>query len=925
MKHKSYISVFIIFTIIIQLFCISGAFASEIGDETEYVKLGTTNDAGDNCYFNNHYCYTSTDPKYANFKAVPKTNYIECYRLDYTNPKRKDYIYLEKTDPDNDCYFDVECNRYSYTRYQKKIYKHFLVQGDFKTTLLGCEVQMFLFRDSTGTSNVNYISAYLLADGSVKLSNGTVIPDVAKVNTWFNLKVAVNLVTHRAEIYVNDVSVGVMPFTANINTINMVRLSLLRGTGNIYTDNFSVTGLEVPYENGVETKSDVFPDNPQLAEFMEGKVGFHGYGKLMYKDGVKTKISPEPVYDKDKQELYVSADTLNSAFGLSLTESGNTISGSGFEINESGRIAYKGSVTAFKNGMVTVKDRLFLPVTDFAKLLGKYAFTHETGVIVVSDENEFVDTTDWNYVTFRPDQTAITMLEDIDFLSNMLSFEQPDSNRLEADFASVSGNYEEAHPRVLLNQDGFDRLRNLYYTDETYKMMADKVIAKANSYLMVEPQKYVFDDAMRMYSTGARTQNYFMYWGYAYKITGNEKYVRRAVEELKSLDKFPDFNPMHIIDTGMFCMGLACAYDWFYEAYTPEERELAKRVTFEKCYKPLSDAYYGRLSQATSGNGTVKWTSNYNAVVSGGCLNAAIATIECDPEYNLDVIDNCIRSLEYTLAGLMPGGGWGESLSYWNYTMEFLSYSMSSLNTTFGTDYGISKSQGMESTLQFAMSGLGIGGMYNYHDSGSGVASLTNSYKCFMYLANLYGEKTAYGMRMYDIVNNRVSPVPEDVLFYSDGVDDFDSLYDNEKTDIKIDGTEMFTVRDTFNRDKSKFYFATHFGATWGYHHHCDCGSFVLDIDGTRFADDLGADDYNLENELKYSSYELYRKRGEGHNILVIDPMSHSGGFEQELREFAPITAYKTSNSKAYVIADMSDVYAESNNMKQGYYVDKEK
>lgn len=925
MKNKSVISLLIIFSIIIQ--SVTGLFTASASDaETEYVSIGTTNDAGDYCYFNNHYCYTSINPNYNNFNPMPKNNYIECYRLDYTNPKRKDYIYLEKTDTETDCYFDINCNRLSYTKYQARYYDYYLVQGDFKVGLPGADVQMFLFRDKlSGTSNIDYLSATLRADGSIRLYNGTVIPDVAKINTWFNMKVAMNLKDSVCDVYINGEKKAAMPIKADMKFVNMVRMNLYAGIGNMYADNFSVTGLEVPYENGVEVKSDVFPDNPVLKEFMKDKIGLHGYGKLIYKDGIKSHISPEPVYDADKDELYVHPDTVNSLLDLSLAEKGGVISGNGITVDAGGNVAYNGASHKMKNGILTVTDSMYVPITEFAKIMGKYVFSYDNGVILISDKNETLDTSEWDYITFRPDQSAITLFKDMDFLNNMLSYEQPDNTRLKEDFARISGDYVTAHPRILLNKSGFDRLRELYKTDKTYKSLADTVISKADSYAKAAPQTYVFDDAMRMYATGARTQNYFMYWGYAYKMTGDKRYVKRAVKELEALDKFPDFNPMHIIDTGMFCMGLACAYDWFYDAYTPEELELARRVVFEKCYKSLSDAYYGRLSQATSGNGAIKWTSNYNAVVSGGCLNAAIATIECDPEYNIDMINNCIRSLEYTLAGIMPGGGWSESVSYWNYTMEFLSYSMASLNTAFGTDYGLSRSQGMEDTLKYAMACLGIGGMYNFHDSGQSTASLTNSYKCFMYLANTYGIEDAYGMRMYDLIKKRTSPVPEDVLFYNGAIEDFDSIYDKNGTDIKIDGTELFSVRDTYNRDKSKFYFATHFGATWGYHHHCDCGSFVLDINGTRFADDLGADDYNIENELKYSSYQLYRKRGEGHNIMIFDRLAHTGGFEQKLNMFAPITSCESDGNISYVVADMSEVYAESRKVSQGYYIDKDK
>ena len=82
------------------------AYCSDIED-----TLDPGDDFGDYTFFNNHYCYTGpNETGYPNFTAVPKTNEIVCHRLiDYTNPEREDYIYLNQTDTANDCYFDVSC------------------------------------------------------------------------------------------------------------------------------------------------------------------------------------------------------------------------------------------------------------------------------------------------------------------------------------------------------------------------------------------------------------------------------------------------------------------------------------------------------------------------------------------------------------------------------------------------------------------------------------------------------------------------------------------------------------------------------------------------------------------------------------------------------------------------------------------------
>ena len=63
----------------------------------------------------------------------------------------------------------------------------------------------------------------------------------------------------------------------------------------------------------------------------------------------------------------------------------------------------------------------------------------------------------------------------------------------------------------------------------------------------------------------------------------------------------------------------------------------------------------------------------------------------------------------------------------------------------------------------------------------------------------------------------------------------------------------------------------------------------VLDLLGERWAYDLGADNYNLQNELKYPEYSIYRKRSEGHNVLVFNPQNYSKSVEMKLNQFAPI------------------------------------
>ena len=303
--YKKIISLILTITIICQL---AGAMVVYSAEETPtVVDLACTNEAGDYTYFDNHFCITGVTPGYKNnFETYPKDNYIKLHRIDYDNPKRRDYIYMEKV-TDNDCYINVNCKkRLGYTGDINKRYRYFIIQGDFYTTQPEIDCQMFLLRDSTTNAEkqYNHVSSQLMSDGSIKL--GSKIYDGYKVRRceWFNYKLAVNLETHKADIYINDVFVQSQSISADFKNLDMVRFSIYGGKGDMYIDNFSVVGLVKPYENGVDTMTDVFPDNDEsIKSFLDGKVGMHCYGGLMYKNGAKTKMSPKPLYDKDREIL----------------------------------------------------------------------------------------------------------------------------------------------------------------------------------------------------------------------------------------------------------------------------------------------------------------------------------------------------------------------------------------------------------------------------------------------------------------------------------------------------------------------------------------------------------------------------------------------------------------------------------------------
>lgn len=291
---------------------------------------------------------------------------------------------------------------------------------------------------------------------------------------------------------------------------------------------------------------------------------------------------------------------------------------------------------------------------------------------------------------------------------------------------------------------------------------------------------------------------------------------------------------------------------------------------------------------------------------------AALSTAEQNDAESFRIVKEALRGMEYSLAGLMPEGGWNESPSYWNYGFSRAVPAMFTLQNCCGSDYGLSDSMGMKSTLDYVLACIGVTGINNFHDTS---ASNAHSYSLFFPLSQLHDNSVAYQLRKKDVLERKVQTDIGDVLFYRTECGEGQT-----PTGLITRGTELFSLRDTWGDDAS-FYFSTHFGSVDGYHQHNDCSTFVLDMLGERWAEDLGSDDYNLQNERGYQDWELYRKRAEGHNVFVINPEKYSKSFEQisDGEVFVPISDYKFSDNAAYVSADLASAYADASELKVTY------
>ena len=880
----------------------------EYSDEgMEFVDI--TDDLGDFSFFKSNYIAHRV-VNYPNTTLYAFTNEIVCEKFDYKNANKGDRIILKKF-TEKDCYLQIAAKIFS--NYQSdKTFKYYKLSGDFMCDFEGnSSANLFFLRDAITTgSNIDLSAAQVNADGGLKLCTGTTVPNVAEKGRWFNLTIYLNLSEHTATIYVDGKLVA---DNAEINSamsnLSFTRIQVRSGdfSGEMQCRNVEFTGLDKPY-NGEEIRTSMFSDDSGIEEYLADKVTFHYDAENMWYNKAKAPLSAKPVYENG--ELYVSEADFNTAYGIDATFDGNKAILGDKEITLD-------HTPKQQDGVVLV------PVMETAqKLIGYYAFDDTNGFIITSKNEIYFDASEEVPYHKRPINSGyIDRLSTLQYLYDYMLFDRPDKEYLLEKFNQATDNGAQ-HPRILATAEDFDRIKELYKTDDYMKLVVDGIISEADGYCKQEPIYYKYDDNLRTLKTAGALMDRMRALGFAYQITGEQRYVDCAWTNLEALNRFPDINPGHPIDTGSYGTGMAIGYDWFYHAFTPEQRanieENAKRLHLTV----ILDGFYGRSPVRGGNEGNInlvgyynKWISNYNIWTNSGSLMMSAAFMDTYPEMCSDLMAHSIRSMEYTFKNFYPEGAWIESNGYWETVMRYMAYSFGTLDNIYGTDFNLSKFPGTEENglVNAALRSLSQGG-YNYHDSGA--ASVYGS-EYYPFLAKYFDQPGLLAMRQGTLTrayDSRMKPTNLDVfdaLYYDPSIDAMDIK--NMPKVVAVKGLELFAVHEDYT-DYDGLFFASHAGPVTFYHSHNDCGDFVLDLDGLRWAYALGSEDYNSS----LAGNERYRMRTEGHNTVSIN---NGTALNQTEDTYAPIIAVEKGEGGAYAVYDMTELYPDVNDYKRGFYI----
>ena len=431
----------------------------------------------------------------------------------------------------------------------------------------------------------------------------------------------------------------------------------------------------------------------------------------------------------------------------------------------------------------------------------------------------------------------------------------------------------QTRPRLLIAS--FDELQHGGKTPEG-RLLAERIEHDAELLLSEAPSKYQ-KTGIRLLDVSRTVLFRVNTLAVAWHLTGKKAYAERAVAEMMAVAAFPDWNPSHFLDVGEMTLALAVGYDWLYETMPAEERTTIREAILKHGL---------RVSVADPRAWWIHAANNWYAVCHGGLTAGAVAVWEEDPKLAAQVIARGLNGIApYMKNSYFPCGAYPEGPGYWDYGTDFTSVWLAVLMRAFGQDFGISQAPGFAETGFYLKAVTGPSGKtFNYSDGGSGFPlGFSSFYLAYRYRRPDWRQPQAdrnlmeYARRRPKNSRGQQRLLPL-ILPFLEVPQDREAVSPLNYFSGKDALVPIAVFRSGFDRDA--VFLGVKGGAPNAPHGHMDGGSFVLEADGVRWAQDLGMENYhkiesrgmNLWSNARNSDrWRIFRIGFQSHNIPVID------------------------------------------------------
>jgi hypothetical protein len=459
------------------------------------------------------------------------------------------------------------------------------------------------------------------------------------------------------------------------------------------------------------------------------------------------------------------------------------------------------------------------------------------------------------------------------------------------------------HPRILLLKGEEKAVKTTISGDKIWGKMQQAIIDESDRLLSLPPVERI-QIGRRLLDKSREALRRLFFLSYAYRTTGEPKYLQRAEKEMLAIASFSDWNPPHFLDVAEMTMALSIGYDWLYSGLSPTSRSIIKDAIIKKGIEPSLDP---------KNNGWLKAEHNWNQVCNAGMTYGALAIYEDDPALARQIINRSIETVVSSMKDMAPDGAYPEGYGYWGYGTSFNVLLISALDKAFGKDFGLSNKPGFLKTAGFLENMTGpTGRPFNFSDAGGGGSIQPAMFWFAQKNADpslLWVER---GRLLYEDpkkhVNDRLLPA---MLLWGSGLS-IENIKPPKATMWVGRGKNPVALMRTSWTDSAAIFVGMKGGSGSVNHAHMDIGSFVMDADGVRWAMDFGAQEYeSLESKgmqifgrnQDAQRWTVFRYVNQAHNTLTINDQ------HQQVVGYAPITGSSSSTAFMDATTDLSEVY----------------
>ena len=474
------------------------------------------------------------------------------------------------------------------------------------------------------------------------------------------------------------------------------------------------------------------------------------------------------------------------------------------------------------------------------------------------------------------------------------------------------------HPFVLADKSCFDivcsEVKSTSFTEYT-KALYSSVIANADALLDTDIYPllpYVLDEEDSILPISREVINRTVILGYAWQITGNDKYAERAVAELKNVCSYNDWCTSHFLATAEMALAVSIGYDWFYDYLDSNTKAMFSSVTWEYAIEPaLNDNHWFTWSK-----------NNWNSICYSGIGIACMVFADANPEKAAEFLAMCYENMPIAFENFTPDGVYAEGPGYCQSGMNSIVYFIASSRNRFGSDFGMSEIAGFKELGYFPVYITTPTGMFNFGDN--------KAEQCFTPVLHWYADEysapllSAYQSTDFpEIFTANTSDTTErngagkedalSSLWYNREYSQVAASFEDEPlfTYLESDSGQPLVLMRSAYLDKKAAFAGIKGGYNFINHGDLDIGTFVFDAMGERWAEELGPGSYDAPNYFLNTPaggrWKNYCKRAEGQNTLVINPNATLD--DQYVLARCDFTSFEEKENGGTALLDMTDAY----------------